>query len=314
MDIKIGISGCLLGEKIRFDGGHKHDHFITDTMGKFVSFVSICPEVESGMGIPREAVRLVSLNNSLRMLGTKSKTDHTDSMIAWSNKRLKEIAVLDLSGYILKKNSPSCGMTRVKVYDSTGIPAKTDSGIFAGLLLQQFPLLPVEEDGRLNDPWLRENFLERVFAYQRLKTFFAGKWTLGNLVEFHSHEKLLLLAHHRTSYTTLGQLVATAKTLPRQELATRYQETFMRALKHLATTKKNVDVLTHMAGYFKKRLDSEQRSELRETIEDYRKGLVPLIVPLTLLRHHVRMGKVEYLAGQSYLEPHPKELMLRNHV
>ncbi len=313
-EIRIGISSCLLGELVRFDGGHKHDHFITDTMGRFVSFVSVCPEVEVGMGTPRETIRLERRDGETRLVAPKSGTDHTRAMTAWAHRRVRDLEALDLCGYILKKDSPSCGMERVRVYSATGMPEKTGRGLFAEALLDRFPLLPVEEEGRLNDPWLRENFLERVFAYRRLKALFGKGWRVGDLVAFHSREKLLLMAHHPPTYTALGRLVATAKGLPRDRVAREYREAFMLGLQHLATAKKNTNVLQHMAGYFKTLVGAEEKVELQGHIEDYRLGLVPLVVPVTLIRHHVRIHKVAYLAGQSYLQPHPKELMLRNHV
>lgn len=313
-EIRIGISSCLLGEKVRFDGGHKQDHFITDTMGRFVSFVSVCPEVEVGMGTPRETIRLERRDSGIRLVAPKSGKDHTRAMTAWARQRVQVLETLDLCGYILKKDSPSCGMERVRVYGEGGMPDKSGRGLFAAALLERFPLLPVEEEGRLNDPWLRENFLERVFAYRRLKALFGKGWRLGDLVAFHSREKLLLMAHHPPTYSALGRLVASAKGLPRDRVSGEYQEAFMLGLRHLATVKKNTNVLQHMAGYFKTLLGPEEKSELQGHIQDYHRGLVPLVVPVTLLRHYVRLQGVSYLAGQTYLQPHPKELMLRNHV
>jgi uncharacterized protein YbgA (DUF1722 family) len=215
---------------------------------------------------------------------------------------------------VLKKDSPSCGLDRVKVYSAHGAPARSGQGLFASALQARFPLLPIEEEGRLSDPRLRDNFVERVFAYRRLQEFFASRWTVGALVRFHTSYKLALMAHSVTAYQELGRLVAQAKSLRRPVVEARYSERFMTALQAMATTKRHVNVLQHMAGYFKEALDAASRAELQAMIEDYRQGLVPLIVPVTLLRHHVRRFNVEYLAGQTYLEPHPKELMLRNHV
>lgn len=313
-EIRIGISSCLLGEKVRWDGGHKHQHFLTDTMGPFVTYVPVCPEVEIGLGIPRETIRLQQGSEGVRLVGTKSGADHTQAMREWAAGRLEEIAGLGLCGCVLKKDSPSCGMERVRICSGKGMPEKSGRGLFAEALLARFPLLPVEEEGRLNDPWLRENFLERVFAYRRLCGLFAAPWRVGDLVAFHSREKLFLMAHHPPAYSALGRLVASAKGRPRGQVEGGYREGFMTGLKHLATVKKNTNVLQHMAGYFKHVLGAEEKAELHGAIEDYRRGLVPLVVPLTLLRHYVRLHKVAYLAGQSYLEPHPKELMLRNHV
>jgi len=315
-DLRIGISSCLLGEQVRFDGGHKKDGFITGTLEQFVQFVPVCPELEVGLGVPRESLRLVrpEPKGEVRIVAPKSGTDHTVAMRRYSKRRAKELAALDLDGYLLKKDSPSCGFQRVKVYDHNNSPARTGRGLFTEALLNALPALPVEDEGRLNDPGLRENFFVRVFAYRRLKELFRGRWTPGQLVAFHTREKLLLRAHHEISYRELGRLVAQAKGMDRAQLRAAYEEGFMAALTHRATIKRNVNVLQHAAGYFKKLLGPREPQELAGLIEDYRRQLVPLIVPLTLLRHFVRIHEVDYLAGQTYLEPHPKELMLRNHV
>jgi uncharacterized protein YbgA (DUF1722 family)/uncharacterized protein YbbK (DUF523 family) len=312
--VRIGISSCLLGRKVRFDGGHKRDPFLTDTFGRFVEWVPVCPEVEAGFGTPREAMRLVDDGGRLRLLTVKTARDLTDTMERYARRRVDQLADEHLCGYVLKKDSPSCGMARVKVYDPHDVPARTGVGLFAAALRARHPFLPVEEEGRLVDPRIRDNFTERVFAYQRLRALFAGRWTLGALVSFHTAHKLSLMAHSVSAYQSLGRLVAGAKSLSRADLESRYTEGFMNALEPMATTRRHVNVLQHMAGYFKKHLDDASRAELAATIEDYRAGLVPLVVPITLIRHHVRQHGVAYLAGQIYLAPHPKELMLRNHV
>ncbi|MBN2492901.1 MAG: DUF1722 domain-containing protein [Planctomycetes bacterium] len=313
-EIRVGISTCLLGRKVRFDGGHKRDAYLTDLLGAFVTFVPVCPEVEIGLGIPREAIRLVSTCEGVRLRGVRSGADHTEKMQRYAAAKVRALEKLDLSGYVLKKDSPSCGMERVKIYSEKAMPERSGAGMFAAALLQHFPLLPVEEEGRLNDPRLRENFLERLFAYRRLKTLFRARWTIGALVRFHTAEKLNLLAHEPEGYRALGRLVAEAKRLPRAEVAARYETLFMGALKKIATVRKNTNVLQHAQGYLKRVLAAADKEELAGLIRDYHRGLVPILVPLTLLRHHVRSNGVEYLAGQTYLEPHPKELMLRNHV
>ena len=311
--IRIGISSCLIGCKVRFDGGHKKDDFLVNTFGSWVRWVPVCPEVEVGMGTPRESIRLVRDGDAVRLVAPKSGRDWTEPMQAYSLRRVEELADGDLSGYVLKKDSPSCGMERVKVYGD-GMPVKSGRGAFAEALLARFPDLPVEEEGRLCDPRLRDNFVERVFAYHRVKRLFAARWTVGSLVAFHTAHKLQLMAHSPQVYTELGRLVAAAKGADRAELARTYTSSFMSGLKTLATARRNTNVLLHIVGYFKKLLDAGARAELLAIIEDYRRGLVPLIVPMTLLRHHVRTHGVGYLAGQTYLEPHPRELMLRNHV
>ncbi|MFB3852732.1 MAG: YbgA family protein [Vicinamibacterales bacterium] len=313
---RIGISSCLLGQKVRFDGGHKRDAFLVETFGQFIEWVAVCPEVELGLGTPRETLRLVRRDSGIRMVNNKTGDDISDAMRAWADRRVAALSKMDLSGYVLKKDSPSCGMERVKVYgDAPGsMPARSGRGLFAEILMARLPDLPVEEEGRLQDPRLRENFVERVFAYVRLKAFFAGRWTVGGLVEFHTAHKLTLLAHSPEMYRELGHLVAGAKGMERPDLERRYRGGFMRALSLIATARKHANVLMHIAGYFKRTLDAASRQELLSSIEDYRRGLVPLIVPLTLVRHHVRRTGEGYLRGQVYLDPHPKELMLRNHV
>lgn len=312
--IRIGISSCLLGREVRFDGGHKRDPFLTDTFGRFVEWVPVCPEVEAGFGTPREAMRLVNDDGLLRLVTVKTGKDLTEVMSRYAGRRADLLAREQLSGYVLKKDSPSCGMERVKVYNAHKVPARSGQGLFASALRARYPLLPVEEEGRLSDPRIRDNFVERVFAYRRLLDLFEGRWTTGGLVRFHTAHKLTLMAHSVKAYQTLGQLVARAKSLPRPEVEAQYSEGFMTALQTIATPRRHTNVLQHMAGYFKTVLDPASKAELMATIEDYRLALVPLIVPITLIRHYVRHHNIAYLAGQVYLDPHPKELMLRNHV
>lgn len=313
-EIRIGISACLLGQEVRFDGGHKRDAYIDGTLSQFVRFVPVCPEVDIGLGTPRESLRLVRDGDRVRMIAPKSGTDHTTTMERYSSRKAKQLAGEDLCGYIFKKNSPSCGIHRVRLYDQNGVPSKTGRGLFADAMLARYPSLPAEEEGRLQDPRLRENFFERVFAYRRLKDLFRSRWRTGDLVRFHASEKLLLMAHDPRAHSGLGRLVASAKGRDRRELASEYETGFMEVLGKIATTRKHTNVLMHILGHFKKLLSSEDRREILALIEDFRRGHVPLVVPVTLARHHVRRHNVEYLMHQSYLDPHPKELMLRNHV
>jgi len=312
--LRIGISACLLGEEVRFDGGHKRDTFLTDVLGPHVEFVPVCPEVEMGLGTPRETLRLVRQGTSLRMITTRTLIDHTDAMNGWASKRLDTLDHDDLSGYVLKKDSPSCGMERVKTYADETVPRRDGRGLFAAALIARMPLLPVEEEGRLSDPILRENFIERVFAYRRLLDLFRSRWNIGALVAFHTAHKMSLLSHSTTAYNELGRMVAGAQGMPRAELRSKYCSLFMSTMKVPATRARHTNVLQHMAGHLKKRIDDASRAELAACIDDYRGGLVPLVVPLTLIRHHVRLQPVPYLQGQTYLDPHPRELMLRNHV
>ena len=312
--LRIGVSSCLLGEQVRFDGGHKRDAFLVDTFGAFVEWVPVCPEVELGLGTPRETLRLVRKDDVVRMVQPKSGRDLTDDMRAWARLRVEALAGERLSGYVLKKDSPSCGMERVRIYNDSGMADKGGRGLFAQALLARFPQLPVEEEGRLSDPRLRDNFVARAFAYARLRAFFEGRWTIGQLVRFHTAHKLTLLAHSPEIYYAMGRLVAGGASMSRADLEAQYRDRFMDALARMATTRKHTNVLTHMLGHFKQRLEADDRAELLASIEDYRLGLVPLVVPVTLFKHHVRRQKVDYLAGQVYLQPHPRELMLRNHV
>ena len=313
--IRIGISACIVGQEVRYNGGHKLDRFIRDTLGEFVEFVPVCPEVDIGLGVPRETLRLVHKNGGHpSLVAPKSGSDHTEAMNAYAARKIAALAALDLCGFIVQKGSPSCGMERVKVYPTAGggVPHKDGRGVFTRALMERQPLLPIEEDGRLNDPLLRENFIERVFAYRRLRRLFGRRWTVGDLVEFHSREKLLLMAH--SDYKPLGQLVARAKQTARDELERQYQTLFLTALSRRTTVGKHTNVLQHIVGYFRNQLDDESRREVHDLIEAYRQRLVPLVVPITLMKHHIRAQKIEYLATQSYLNPHPRELMLRNHV
>ena len=312
--VRVGISSCLMGEAVRYDGGHKRDAFLTGTFGSFVEWVPVCPEVECGFGTPRESMRLVRVENGVRLLTVKTSVDLTDQLEGYAQRRLAQLASEDLSGYVLKKDSPSCGLERVKIYGAHNVPSRSGRGLFAARLVERFPDLPVEEEGRLSDPRLRENFVERVFAYWRLRGLFSGKWNVGALVRFHTAHKLILMAHAPEAYQRLGRLVARARTVARDDIERRYSGAFMAALAVIATPGRHVNVMQHMAGYFKEQLDRESKTELVTAIDDYRRRLVPLIVPITLFRHYVRLYRVPYLAGQLYLDPHPKELMLRNHV
>ncbi|RCK72419.1 MAG: Hypothetical protein YbgA [Ignavibacteriae bacterium] len=312
--IRIGISSCLLGEKVRFDAGHKKDLYLTNILGKYVEWIPVCPEVEVGMGVPREAIRLVGKANNPNLVGTKSGRDWTDEMKKFSQMRNKQLAEMNLSGFIFKKDSPTCGMERVRVYSQSGSPSKEGIGIFARSFIEQFPLIPVEEEGRLNDIKIRENFIERVFAYNRLLNLFSRKFSRGELVRFHTYEKLQLLSHSEKHYRELGNIVAKAKFYGTSELRERYSKIFMEALKIKTTTKKNANVLFHILGYLKNILDKFEKDAIVKIINDYQNELVPLIVPLTLIRHYIEKHNIEYIKFQTYLNPHPKELMLRNHV
>ena len=312
--IRLGISSCLLGEKVRYDGGHKLDRFLAEILGKWVEYVPVCPEVECGLPVPRESMRLEGDPESPRLVTTRTKADKTDQMLQWARKRVFELEKENLLGFIFKSKSPSSGMERVKVYDKNGMPSNRGIGMFARAFMEHFPLLPVEDEGRLNDPVLRENFIERIFALARWREVLSGKRNRGGLVEFHTRHKLMILSHSTSYYRDMGKLVALSKDVPLGRLFVQYEENLLKALKLIATTRKNTNVLMHIAGYFKRNLSSDEKEELLEIIELYRKSFVPLAVPLTLVNHYVRKYNQTYLSQQFYLNPHPAELQLRTKV
>jgi uncharacterized protein YbgA (DUF1722 family)/uncharacterized protein YbbK (DUF523 family) len=307
------VSACLLGEKVRYDGQHKLDHFLVRQLGRFVEWERVCPESDSGMPTPRPSMHLVGDPQNPRLVNRKGE-DLTEQMLGFVRAKLEELQGAPLCGFVCKKDSPSSGMTRVKIYNERGMAERVGAGLFTAAFVQRFPLVPVEEEGRLHDPRLRESFIERIFCRRRWLDLLEGGKTRGRLVEFHSDHKLLLLSHGREAYSALGRLVAAAKEHRPAELYELYERGFMAALARPATVKKTTDVLMHMVGYFKKQLSSDEKAELLETVDGYRREQVPLIVPLVLIRHYVRKYGVAYLARQRFLSPYPAELMLRNHV
>ncbi|HYB99531.1 MAG TPA: DUF523 and DUF1722 domain-containing protein [Candidatus Limnocylindrales bacterium] len=313
-DILVGVSTCLLGEHVRYDGGHKHDRYVTGVLGRYFRLVPVCPEVEAGMGVPREPVRLVRDGGRLRMLGVTSGCDHTRRMQLYARRRVAELDAMGLSGYVLKQGSPSCGMKRVRAYTTAGAPSAPSSGLFAAALLDAMPTLPLEEEGRLEDPGLRENFVERVFAHRRLQRALAPGWKIADLVELHARETLLLASHGSAAEKELGRLVAGARNMNRGQARDLYKRSFMRALARPATRARHVKVLQHVLAYFGDRIDAPARRAVASVIEDYRRARVPLLVPLAIVRHYADVCGIDSLARQTYLDPHPKELMLRNHV
>ena len=312
--IKLGISSCLLGHKVRYDGGHQWEPFLTDSLGPYVDFVPVCPEAECGLGVPLEAMRLVGDPQSPRLITIKTRQDYTARMVTWARKRLEELAQKNLSGFIFKSRSPSSGMARVKVYNAQGVPVPRGVGLFAAAFMARFPLVPVEEEGRLHHPQIRENFIARVFVLGRWQGMLAQPWTLGDLIGFHTRHKLLLLAHSPGHYRLMGRLVANAKEITGKELAAQYQTLLLEAMKLQATTKKQANVLQHLLGYFKKVLAPEEKQELLELIDSYRRGGLPLLGPLTLINHYVREFCSPYLQELYYLHPYPLELQLRYHA
>lgn len=311
--IKLGISSCLLGEKVRYDGTHQRDAYIVETMGKYFEWVPVCPEVEYGLPVPREAMRLKGTPDYARLVTRKTGVDHTEGMREWAEKKLDELEKEPLSGFIFKARSPSSGLYGVKVYGPSGSVYKSGMGIFGSAFVRRFPLIPVEDDGRLHDPELRENFIERVFVKARWQEFMLEPSAAG-LVDFHTRHKLLIMAHNPEHYSRLGRIVATAGKRKTHKLYSEYLSTLMEGLSLIATTRKNTNVLHHIMGYFKKNLSAAEKQELLELFGDYHRGLVPLIAPIVLVNHFVRVFREPYLERQFYLNPHPIELMLRNHV
>jgi len=313
--VRLGVSTCLMGENVRYDGGHQRDRFLMNSLGKFVEWVPVCPEVEIGLPIPREAMHLEGDPENPRLVTIKTGKDYTERMKDWAQERLDALAAENLHGFVFKKGSPSSGLYRVRVYDENGMPSRIGTGIFPREVMRRFPLLPLEEDGRLHDMGLRENFIERIFVYCRWTSMLRDNPTPGGIVAFHTAHKLTMMAHSPDHYRKMGRLVAQAGALPWSELVDQYGHSLMEGLKVLATTGRQVNVLQHLMGFLKDYLSKEDKAELLAVIEDYQHELVPLIVPLTLLRHHLNRNPVaDWVHQQVYLKPYPKELMLRNHV
>ncbi len=311
--IKLGISACLLGRKVRYDGQAKLDPFLRDTLGRYVDYVPVCPEVAVGLGVPRESMHLTGDPACPRLVTIHSGQDHSDLLRGWACRRIVELEKEGLCGFVFKSKSPSCGMERVKVYNHKGQAVKTGVGLFAAAFKERFPLLPVEEEGRLHDLPIRENFIESIFALKRWRDMIETGKTPSHLVHFHTTHKMLILSHSQLHYRQMGQLVANGHNLAVDDLFNRYRELLLTALRLKATRRKHMNVLQHIQGFFKKQLNPDEKQELTEIIAQFAEGSLPLIVPVTLLNHYVRQYGQEYLAGQFYLHPHPLELQLRNH-
>jgi uncharacterized protein YbgA (DUF1722 family)/uncharacterized protein YbbK (DUF523 family) len=309
--IKVGISACVLGEKVRFDSGHKASKFVSNELSHYFEFVSTCPEVGVGMPVPRPTIRLVSNEERIALVETKDSTiDHTDAMLKYSTQKVAKLMKQQLCGYIVCAKSPTCGMERVKVYEKNGA-SNVGIGLFTHELMKEMPWLPVEEDGRLNDPVLKENFITRIYTLHDFYQSMGNEPTRAKMIAFHSRYKLSLMAHNPSAYRELGRLVADIKAYPMDEFYIAYRTMFMQAMACRATRKNNTNVLMHLQGYFKRDLASAQKIELRRVIDDYRIGLLPLLAPITLIKHYLSAHPDSYLQEQKFLEPYPQELRLR---
>ena len=309
--IKVGISSCLMGLKVRYDGGHKRNQYAMDVLSEYFDWILTCPEVAIGLPTPRDSIQLKKIDGKTRLYNPKTDTDLTDEMEAYSKKRVSELEDQEIYGYILKAKSPSCGMERVKIYKGHAIaPDTTGVGIFAKNLLTMYPNLPVEEEGRLMDPYLRENWISRVFAYHSFRTTMYPEPKLGKLVAFHSQYKFKILSHCQASYRELGRIVANGKSKAIEQVLQEYENLFMEALSKRASRKNHLNTMEHILGFFKKDLPKDARAQLRTSIQDYKDGYTSLVVPITLLKHYSQLLEVEYLENQIYLSPHPKELSL----
>ena len=309
--IRVGISSCVLGERVRFDSGHKKSRFVADELAPYFEFIAVCPEVGMGLPVPRPTIRLISDQERIALVETKDPSrDHTAGLLAYSEQKIAELQQEQLRGYIVCAKSPTCGMEKVKVYKEHGAE-KEGVGLYTQKLKEAMPWLPIEEDGRLNDPVLRENFITRVFCLHDFYQSMGDKPSAGKVVDFHSRYKLSLMAHHPLSYRELGRLVANVSHYDPQEFVREYRLGLMQALSHRASRKNHTNVLMHLQGYFKRSLNPEQKSELAGLIHDYRLGTLPLLAPLTLIKHYLSMYPDAYLSKQRYLDPHPQELKLR---
>lgn len=311
MTINIGISSCVIGEKVRFDGGHKHNKFVEKVLSPYFNYIPICPEVGSGMSVPRPTIRLISNEERIALVDSKDSTlDYTDSMLNFARQTANHLKTAELCGYIVCANSPSCGMERVKVYSKNNA-TKNGVGLYTGVLMEQMPWLPVEEDGRLNDPVLKENFITRVFCLNDLYQSMEGEPTAGKIIAFHSRYKYTLMSHSTAGYKALGRLVAKVAEYDIEEFFTLYRTQLMQTMSIRATRKNNTNVLMHLQGYFKKELDSTQKQALAQLIQEYNQGILPLLSPITLIKHYLSLHNNDYLKQQSFLDPYPQELRLR---
>lgn len=312
--IPLGVSQCLLGDPVRYDGSHKHIRYLTEVMSKYVNFRPVCPEMAIGLGVPRKPIRLIVSGGQDRILGVEnSDLDVTHALIHEAENVAAQMP--DICGYVFTQNSPSCGVFTVKRYSENGV--RIDSrgrGAFAKRFIELMPLVPVEEAGRLNDAALRENFITRIFALHDWRQTVANAPTAKKIIEFYSRYKYQVMAHHVPSYFLIGKFLANLSNKDINDIAKEFIGLLMTALGHPATRKGNTNALMHLRGYLKLHITSQEKQELGHLIESYTKGLVPLVVPLTLLKHHLMTLDNPYLKQQTFWSPYPDELGLRNHV
>ena len=310
--IRVGVSTCLLGEKVRWDAGHQHDPYLTGTLGRHLELVPVCPEAELGLGIPREPIHLEGDPAAPRLLGNQSGEDWTDRMNRWSRRKVKELAAAGVAGHVLKRSSPSCGLARVAVHRGR-TRRKVGVGLFAAELRRRLPHLPVIDEDQLHDPARRENFIGRVLGYHRLQGLFAGRWKRGDVMAFHARQELLLQAHSPGHSEELDQLVAGIQDHTRAVFRDRYLRGYLEALQERSTTPRNVKVLRLLLGHLATLIDKRERADILRVIAEYRQGRAPLIVPLTVLDHHLRLHGLDDVCQQQYLRLEPVELALRFH-
>lgn len=314
LSLKLGISTCLMGEPVRYDGQHKHDHYLTDILGKYVRWVPVCPEVECGLTVPREAMHLTGNPEAPSLVTVRTGIDLTAQMRKWCAKRLDELESEELCGFVFKSKSPSSGLLRVKVFNAKGVPSKNGVGLFARAFTERFPLLPVEEEGRLHDPCLRDRFIDHVAIYSRWRQYLNTDGSVKGLQNFHARHKYMIMAHSPKDVAALGRIAAQGKEHDRAKVRDEYLQLLTSALRLQATIRKNTNVLQHIAGYFKKDLDKFEKQELQQLIEDYHREVFPLLAPLVILRHFAVKYDKRYLLEQHYLCPGPMELYLKYHV
>lgn len=312
--MKIGVSSCLLGTMCRYDGAHSKDEFIANILKNYFEFVPYCPE-KMVFTTPREAIRLVEKDSKIEVVTSNTNKVVTKELEDISKELVEEIQKEQLCGFILKSKSPTCGMERVKVYQEKNAPSeKKGIGVFAKKLQETIPLLPIEEEGRLNDAWLRENFLMQIFAYKSLFEFLSSKPSFKDLVEFHTNYKYLIYSKSSQSYKLLGSIVANHDKEDLEKVISEYKLKFLEAISQKGNIKKTYNVLLHIFGYFKKFITKEEKIEILETIEEFKQEIIPLIAVIKILNIYTKRFDIKYLKTQVFLNPYPKELALRSNI